>query len=215
MGSFYVKKNKVFSGISFIHIPKTGGSSVEFIFKSQFNLSEFGHIGVNHPNMLKYYSFSIFRNPYDRAGSFYNEVLQVINDDNPLIKNLLLKITKNKDPKKECAKGFNYFVENYFDAAVPDPAFPDTLVSPSQTQLSYISKNSKIIVNELLDFDNLDEEWKKIQKITGIKTKFPIKNNGNFKINKNHLSKRAREVINYFYKEDFDFYEHWKNEKNK
>lgn len=215
MGSFYVKKNKDFPGICFIHIPKTGGSSVESIFRSQFDLCEFGHIGVSHPELPKYYNFSIFRNPYERAGSFFNEFLQVLNEDNPFIKDLLLKITKNKDPKREYAKGFNYFVENYFDASIPDPAFPDILISPSQTQLSYISKNTKILVDELLDFDNLTEEWKKIQKIIGTETQFPWKNYGNFKINNSKLSKKAKEIIEYSYKEDFDFYKNWKNKKNK
>ena len=55
----------------YVHIPKTGGSSIEYILFNRYNTSE--HCSIEYyKNYFGYYIFSIVRNPYMRIISVYN-----------------------------------------------------------------------------------------------------------------------------------------------
>jgi len=63
----------------FIHIPKTGGSSIRKMFKLNINPPDGLHLMVNPNKNYKYFSF--FRNPIDRVWSYYQMALR--NKKNP------------------------------------------------------------------------------------------------------------------------------------
>jgi hypothetical protein len=209
--SFYIPKTNTFNGLTFVHIPKTGGSSIMLAAKSYFweTLIDVGHAKITDPVLPKYFSFAVFRDPYERAVSFYNEIYR-LSTERPEMKLPILEIVKNKNPVQEYHKGFNYFIENYFTAGLPHPDNPDILVSPCQSQLSFISKDGKILVDCLLDFDNLDIEWAIIEEYTGKKLPLTVENAGNIKLKDVTISNKSKEIIEHYYKEDIKFYQNWK-----
>jgi hypothetical protein len=209
--SFYVPPEYNFKGIVFVHIPKTGGSSIMLSMKSRFKttLVDVGHAKISDPILPPYFSFAVFRDPYERAVSFYNEAYNLVRNRPDRKEDLKVAINKI-DLLGELDKGFDYFVKNYFTVGLPHPDTPHILVSPHQSQLSFIIKNNRVAVNKLLDFSCLHEEWKYIEDYVESYLPLPYENVGNLKIDDITFTEETRKIIEHFYKDDIEFYKNWK-----
>ena len=195
--SLYVKPNGNFNGLSFVHIPKNGGTSIREAIRCHFQEDVIEVIYENHVHskidkLPSYFSFAVLRDPYQRAVSFYNEMYHAIKANR-----LDLSITMD-----DYNKGFNYYMENYFIKKFGNPGVEPS-ISPSDTQLSYITKDNKIAVDLLLNFDNLKNEWYKIENYIGAEIKLPRWNVGKMKITDVTMSKNSLELIEHYYADDF------------
>lgn len=182
----------------FIHIPKTGGSSIERVFDLQhkknlfqprftneiegchFAPQHFTHALINHfePTCKDFFSFTIVRNPYNRTISEY------------------FYINKNFEGKKIDnfnEKDFSHWIDTSLlkfnmDHKLPQTTFLDTPV------------------NMILKLENINEDWKKLNKKLG--TNYKLIHDNKSSIDKEailtSLSKETKLKIYKIFKDDFE-----------
>jgi hypothetical protein len=202
----------------FIHISKCAGTTIEFSFgidvknyKAEENDYLFGWDKVNNlwlqhatPQQLldlnyitkeqwdTYYKFIIYRNSWDRAYSDYKWMKEVKNVSDSFT-NFLYKKGKYK-------KILNDNSKNYF---VGDHLYP---------QKDYFFLDGKRINFDVeIDFDDLENGFKKITKDLGLKNDFFKYNlNKTKKDNSDHYSyfynNKRKLIVQNLYKEDIDFF---------
>ncbi len=194
------KKHK----FKFIHIPKTGGSSIEVIFDLQheenlfiprlthqiercmFAPQHFPHSVVNtfKPECKDYFSFTIVRNPYTRIISEYFYI--------------------NKNFEGRSAKNFN---EGDFNDWL-DKSLIKFDTDHKLPQVSFLD----VPVDMVLKLENLNQDWLKLNK--RLRTNLQLIHDNSSSINKqdivNSLSKNTKLKIFNIFKEDFNQfnYEH-------
>ena len=152
--------------IMFIHIPKTAGTSVEDWFWRAYgvdNVMIYKHAPITYKNLssLDIFKFSIIRNPYSRAVSWYQQARSLIELNESIDRFNITGLTLDS-----WNKGFDYFFQHFFDVERTNPGY-DIMISPAYTQHSYISIDNIIVVDRLLRFENLNNEFKEIEKLAG------------------------------------------------
>lgn len=138
---------------AFIHIPKTGGTSIDLWIRQQYSKGMYNSKG-KHENISTpkdCFTFCVVRNPWDRmvSGYFYYVKKKAA-------------IVKNKD-----IKSFEEFL-----------LYRDYGKTLKISQSEYALKNPHA---HILRFENLQEEFKKIQKFYNSKKPLEIKNKSNHK----------------------------------
>ena len=187
--------------IIFLHIPKTGGTSVE---KGLNLLSKKDGYGINdnkkamqhydwneYKNHIgnekydKYYKFSISRNPYDKVVSDYF-----------WLKNIA-KLTHDNFQKKT----FDEYL-NYCEQIVKNKSYNLTIYHDHfkpQHQFIY-DKNNKLMINQILRFENFEY----VTKFVNTRYKTNIKHLNENKLKKNIiLNDIQKNKIYNIYKNDF------------
>jgi len=153
--------------LTFIHIPKTGGSSIQKWLIDNCNGTQPKktlHCNVN--TAQKYFpnlglTFCVVRNPWDWCVSWYEYKKQRAKNRIEFLENNPNKISKHK--KKNCLetqssileylnKGFEYWLKN-------------TRLKPQY----YKSKD----VDLILKFENLEQEFYQIQQYLGVYNRLP------------------------------------------
>jgi hypothetical protein len=186
----------------FIHIPKTGGTSIEQFIKDHDrnillllgvkNNRSLQHLLASEVKLIapylykKYYKFSIVRNPYDRLLSEYYW--------NPTI-NLAYKSGKSK---KEFLNSITDIIKNnkYYDNIYNDHFIP-------QYYFLY-NNNNKLLVNQIFKYEDLDWVSKYLKKKLNINRDFPYLNKNN--IEKENWNDEEKEIIYNLYKNDFLYF---------
>lgn len=194
------KKHK----FKFIHIPKTGGSSIEVIFDLQheenlfvprfthqiercmFAPQHFPHSVVNtfKPECKDYFSFTIVRNPYTRIISEYFYI--------------------NKNFEGRNARNFN---EGDFNDWL-DKSLIKFDMDHKLPQVSFLD----VPVDMVLKLENLNQDWLKLNK--HLRTNLQLIHDNSSSINKqdivHSLNKNTKLKIFNIFKEDFNKfnYEH-------
>ena len=138
----------------FVHIPKTGGTSVECMFglvkynkkyksmREMFQYQEGKHWTAqekreHYPEFFKeYYKWTIIRNPWEKEWSLYN-------------------MCKNR--KKFMGRTFKEFLKGFVDAANSGIRTTMTL-----NQIDFIEINKKNAMNEIVRFEDLEKGWRSI-----------------------------------------------------
>mgnify|MGYP000329426183 CR=1 FL=1 len=182
-----------FLDLVFIHIPKTGGTSIFNWIEENFDCIKQGpkHATIYHYRKsfgdVKNY-FCVVRNPYDRILSWYYYQKKMIeyrqNKGKPK--------PNDKKIKELCAIGFN----NAFTGE-KNLLFDKTIFRP---QVRYFDNS----VSHILKLENLKADFIQIQKLTGCYRDLPILNTSQNKKTIEVISPENREKIFNIYKEDFE-----------
>jgi len=182
----------------FIHIPKTGGSSIENIFdlfheenlwvprfthkiqECHFAPQHFPHALINHfkPECVDYFSFAVVRNPFNRIISEY------------------FYINKSFE-----GKPINNFNEDQFNTWL-DTNLIKFDIDHKLPQSSFLD----VPVDMVLKLENIDEDFKKLNEVLG--TNFKMDHTNKSTVNKNKivesLSKDTKGKIYNIFKKDFE-----------
>jgi hypothetical protein len=155
----------------FIHIPKCAGMSVQQWFNNYFeSIYVKNHAPLTHFDLTNSISFTIVRNPYDRAVSWYNFRCRILNK------------RRNKHPyyAKEyeiAKKGIDSWIDAYFDVDWFDNKHGSNMhgpeknnyFKPSTPQVDWISINNKISIDHVIKLENLKKRKDKFRKCFKVK----------------------------------------------
>ena len=176
----------------FIHIPKTGGSSINkapFIEQRTFQHKpiSFFHSSLRVDyNLDEIFKFSFVRNPYTR---FISGALTHGYATSETINDFIV----------------NEFVENHrknFRAWEWVHLIP---------QCMFVYHGGELAVDFIGRFENLEKDWKKIcKKLKQEYFKLPHENKGTYNINEVELSPESIEVIKEIYRLDFELFNYSK-----
>lgn len=178
-----------------IGIPKTGSVSIEssgLIKESNKTITPI--LAKNIKNLKNFFSFAIVRNPYEKVLSSYFYWIRVGNSRNK--SGLFYEFTK-KYPT------FESFVLDYHNTQGPE-----VYQTSEYTQWKFITDdNNNIIIDFVGKFDNLEEDFKTVQLLNGIKEKdlfsLPHLNKSNHDFWKTYYNDELAEIIYEKWEEDF------------
>lgn len=183
------KKLQVFfNDFLFIHIHKTGGSSIKNFFSpGHGNLishmtvkSIINEIGIEKFKEFK--SFCVVRNPYDLIVSHYS-----------------YRVQSNRIKKMN----FNNFILNKHFSHIPP-------------QVEYLKYNNEIYCNDILRYENLVEDVNKFINENNINlniSNFPHSRKSKRKNYKEYFTnKEVLDIVNEYYKEDLETFNYKKIE---
>jgi hypothetical protein len=166
----------------FIHIPKTGGTSVrswmlnnvptaKAMFKNSFmkDHAPYSYIkkAINEDHGLV---FAIVRNPWDRVVSAYHYHGKTDRQNNPC--------------------DFDTFVKTHMRSA-------------NRPQLDYFNPNALI-----LRFENLENEFQQIQEYFNVWESLPFKNKSNHKHYSEYYTDETRQIVANRFKKDIEQYKY-------
>lgn len=178
----------------FIHINKTGGSSVSLALgeKEQTHLSAATIMNfIGHQNFKEKFSFAFVRNPYDRVVSQYHYRLQTnqtnIKAENMGFEDWITKTYVEKDPRY-----FNY------------PLM-------FQPQLDWISDyEDKLLIDFIGKFEQINEDFKHICKQIG-KGNLALPHHRKSKRKKtyqDYYSAETKRIISKVFEKDLDYFKY-------
>ena len=193
--------------IIFVHIPKTGGTSIEKalgIYQNRDCLHGLQRQHFTIPELVKkelltteeieaYFKFTVIRNPWDRCVSEYfssRRIWKLFPTFRLFLHNHLVPLINKFFPKGE----YTFLT------------FPATHFSP---QYRYVfDEHGKQVVDYVARFENLKEEWEKICDTIGCKLDLPHAK----KTNHNHYSfyydEETKDLIRNLYVEDVEVFEY-------
>ena len=177
----------------FIHITKTGGTSVETALGGKLHdhrackkyIEEYGDdIFDRLP------SFTIVRNPWDKMVSHY-AYLRLHKKANE----------KNKVPWSSKVKDLS------FDQWLEKIANGEQVTAFPLRHFNYIKVNGKIVVKHIIRFENLQEDFNKACSKIGIEaTKLPHLNKSNHAHYSCYYNEKTKNIIGKHYKEEIDYF---------
>lgn len=189
----------------FIHIQKTGGNSVEDVFKSKDRklirrieiapenlrtkhcyISDIENV-IDKEVFKNYTKFCIVRNPFDRLVSWYsmfkhqtgvkNTVMEAVNEHCSSFKDFIMLPNEGL---------FRRFYVNQFD---------------------YITVDDKIGVDEILRFESLEKDFNTFKKKVNLKTSLPHKNKSiREESYRKYFNDTLKEIVYNRFQKDFDFF---------
>jgi len=169
----------------FTHIPRTGGTSVEFVIEKYVEYHKRHNERIRfipRKYVKEYTNFSIIRNPWDRIVSIYEYGLQIHKGKYPIW----------------CDMPFQEWVKN--GLKVNKRA---RVMKQIWSQLDWIcDKRGNILVDNLFRFEDLNNEWKKIKKLLSINDDLPYLNSTKRDNYKSYYDDESIKVIEKLCKDD-------------
>jgi len=173
----------------FIHIPKTGGTSVEIALQG-----EGSKLPIKHKTVLqykkesseifnKYFKFTIVRNPWDLMVSWWKWRSKW--RKNPID---FSKYLKHQEDVVPASRGICKF-------------------KGGMTCLDYISGASGVLVNKICRFENLQMDFNAVCDKMGIpQQKLPHKNKSKHKHYTEYYDDETREIVAEKYRKDIEYF---------
>ena len=199
-------KHNEYDGIGYVHIPKTGGTSIEYLLvtdmRSHCNVETSRHAFYSSGYIPdNYYTFTCFRNPYERAVSWYN---QLINEQNV---NKRFSVIENHS--------FDYMLKEWFTVELDPELFALAhSFKPSDPQVKWITKDNKVAVNSVMFLDTIDKDFTEIIKYISGNNNLPLikvpKHNVGGHTATGKYTKPLKDIVDKFYADDIDF---WKQHR--
>ncbi len=171
--------------IVFIHPTKCAGKSIEHaVFNfAKGSKSEHKRAADYDRNIIKdYFVFSVVRNPWDR---YISQILFDKRDPKDIKKFL----EGDLDPKNSNGMGIIHgrSLWSYKD---------------------HFMINNKMVVDEVLRFENLEEDWKKVAKITGIESLPKVNVNLNRKHYSHYYDDESKEMLRKLWSWDIEKFDY-------
>lgn len=175
----------------FIHVQKCGGTSVIDYFKVPKKHNKIKHdiklIKSKKENLKKYFKFTVIRNPWDRMVSFFHYHKEKILD------------------KNFPTKTWSYIKDLNFTQFLRSDKFQKWAAINNITD--FITFKDKIYIDYFINFDNLNNDFKLIQKICKNNSDLKFKNKSNHKsYEKYYKNKKNIEIINFLFKKEIEFF---------
>ena len=176
----------------FIHVPKTGGSSIADYLYNPNHKQVFpgwhGHIrSVDIRKSLrnfydKYFSFTVMREPFSWLVSLFEWRLA------PYYHQLFPELINT-------TKSFELFIDNFFDSGVP---------TNEKLQSYWFVSDGKVDVDVVWDFENFEE---KVTNHFNLPHPFPIKNKGHYQHKDHYNSQTIIDKATQLLAPDLELYE--------
>lgn len=166
--------------MTFLHLPKTGGTSFTQWIKNNFE-NKFIHSGDTHdtydqlPDSWRNNIYCVIRNPYDRTVTLYNYAKKVFSNPNILNHREFNKYFKPQID--ELNKGFEHYILNMKDVHLYKRVEDKTRgVSAwnKKTLLRFLPKDLTKV--NILRYENLNEDFKKVQDFLNCQKPLPREN---------------------------------------
>ena len=154
----------------FVHIPKTGGTSVESVLRKDKSKGSDHHLLLNYSKKKEfnhYFKFTVVRNTYERVWSLYNyyasggnqQKLKTLTDyfHHYYLKMFSPPYYTDLEISEKMPKRFEEFCDVYLKKR--KPFFRKNALC---SQLEYISVNGNVQVDFIARFENLNEDFLKV-----------------------------------------------------
>lgn len=178
----------------FIHIPKTGGTSIESVFIDNANIEDVAGkhnmvSDISSEFLKKYFTFTFVRNPWDRMVSYYKFRIKRSFD-----------MYNHGDSFKEWIR----FLCS--DEVQKIKAYPFNLAIKSQYEF-LVSKSNEISVDYIGKFENLQEDFDTICDKIGIsRQELPYVNKTKHKYYTEHYDDETREIVANKFAKDIEYF---------
>jgi len=185
----------------FVHIPRTGGTSVEQVLRPLTNKDPlFGHTTAVEYQMMfpekweKYFSFGFVRNPWDRLASTFFYV-QRSHRSSFFVKNFVL-------PHRDDLSGF-------VTKVVRDNPTAIFMMEHFRPQFTYLCNPDRSIAVDFVGrFERIDEDWEAVAQELGIDTPLPHTNHSARSHYSEHFTSEAAEIVADVYREDIELFDY-------
>lgn len=239
--------------IIFVHIPKTGGTSIEYAFGMHGKINYIGqkpylnqkeNLNTFFGKKIQHYSLSEIRDRLCQCNftdythwSLYKKIIDKLYHKNLFITNI--KLFKNNRLKNyQHYKQYYKFtvIRNPYERIVSFFAWQDqnwtskTVLSMSQfneklknfinnsekfkpqykPQYKYLYDSRKLMVDEILRFENLEDEFNKMCGKLKIDVKLPHRMKSNHELYEYYYTNETKNIIYELYKDDFELFKYKK-----
>ena len=179
--------------IIFVHIPKTGGTSIESLFCASPLYGKEKHLMTHEydtKHLKLYFKFSFVRNPWDRSLSYY-----------------FFRLKKNYEMFGHGDSFLNWikFLGNCRDNDYKNNFFQFYL--SIQNQSEFIFRNDYLMVDYVGKFENLQQDFNAIcDKAKMSRRRLPHKNKSNHKHYTEYYDDETRQIVAEKYAKDIEYF---------
>jgi hypothetical protein len=148
----------------FIHIPKTGGTSIESVFSFPESFDGKHRTAVDYISRIgrlnyhRYTKFTVVRNPWDRIVSLFEFKTTCMKDGR------LKKYVNDKERKCFLDRDFKKWFFDVVSASASDSKRFLAKFGPNNQTYMLKNKREKISVENICRFENLDRDFRKFAK---------------------------------------------------
>lgn len=199
----------------FIHIPKTGGTSIENVLRQNKSIGSDHRLLYEYSNYSgfdSYFKFTVVRNTYDRIWSIYSyyssggnqQKLQTLTDYYHHYRNRIFNFPYYTDLEisEKMPTKFQEFCERYLKKG--KPFFRKNAL---QSQLDYISVNGNVQVDFVGKFNCLENDFSEVAKQLGLQENLPHLRKSR---SKGHYSEfyneETKQIVANYYQDEISYF---------
>lgn len=185
----------------FIHIPKTGGTSIEKALNAQQYHYDHLYYKKNVINYNNFFIFSVVRNPFERTVSDYKWAT-----------NQKYKFPAKELKKMFTGKSFRYFVDTYYNLAYKDVKYFRSQSWFKHHHLTHCRSQLDILnpicdIDYVIRFERLQQGFDFLcDKIEVPRQKLPHLNKTEVRHYTEYYDDETREIIAEKYKKDIEYF---------